>query len=388
MPETLVAWHSPEYQSSLDATREHATGMDEGIYGVHILRYVEYDREVDPFGVRATELLDEEKLRLADAIGDSALYAANRHALGQLKQDLADAGTVVAEGGAQSVAQSVRDLDAPMFESFLRVHIDNERRREAGFQEQALQFKHRYIEAFEEAITAGRLPSTIDIKVIAQRIDRMRVVGVDPLGNNGQASYDEHTHSLHVARAEWDWADPGMVQEEDGEPVSLFHIASHEASHGVGGKAVAEHEEGHEVIRSGVQGLPLDEEPLELDWLEEALTEKLNIRVSNKTDSGLRNDERAFLDRFLAGGRKPISENLALEAFLEDTRPGQAQESAWDRFRAEIAQAYDPGFLRRLDAYLSVAGDQHALMRAAGDYIEGAAGDDEFNTAAALGLQR
>ena len=369
---TLVAWHSSDYQTALTEVHQQ-NANDHDTYVSERLAQLGYYAQIDAFGEKAAEYVEAEKRHLSTLLAGESFDMAPEEAIKQIIKDLVDAGNSVEGDDMASAVNAINRLDMASFETFLTVHDHNENEREAGFQEQVGRFKEHFADAVTEAARAGRLPADVDPELIAQRINHMRVVGNDLLKGLDHGSYDESTHTIHIPRVGWEWAHPSFIKEEDGKYGSLFHVAAHEASHGIGGKTVAKTVDGYEVLRSGAADMRVDdgaEEPLNLSWLEEALAEKTYMRIFNQSQTGGRTEERAFVDILLAQGRMSVSEDLAITAFLED-HTHQGQETAWSRFAAALATAYDPTFLRRLDNYLSNGGDQYERLHAVTSYLQG-----------------
>jgi hypothetical protein len=253
----------------------------------------------------------------------------------------------------------------------MKAHIDKEQERETSFQGQAQRFKEKFVAIVQTAVNDGRLPTSINLASLADRIQRIRFQGQDLLqAQTSDGFYNPNTHSILMGRADWGWAESEPIIEPDGAPVSMFHVIMHEAMHAASTKSVALREGKYEIIRSGLAPYVHDEEGSlvfsKLAWLEEAGSEIAAMRALNTMQSSARIDERNLLRLLCAKGAQQISENLVLDALFEDDPYGSNSSST--RLEQAIDGAYEPNFLVKLSEIADV--DENYDTRWAIKYME------------------
>lgn len=91
-------------------------------------------------------------------------------------------------------------------------------------------------------------------------------------------------------------------------------------------------------------------------WLNEGVTESITVDLLHPHQRDIMyKDEQELLKLLLENGTQPISQDMLLRAFFEDydpSKPAGERLPAWKEFYHAVNQAYAPGFLTRLDAYI------------------------------------
>lgn len=149
------------------------------------------------------------------------------------------------------------------------------------------------------------------------------------------------------------------------------HVFTHEALHAISGRTILEksyflsdqENEENEIYSHGDimhqrVGLKMfDEERFfnSFHWLNEAVTEQLTLDLLNKNDSWAYKRERELLTLLRENGAATIPLDLFVKAYFENfdpSKPPGERIPEWKKLYRSINEAYAPGFLTKLDAFI------------------------------------
>ncbi|MBN8549712.1 MAG: hypothetical protein J0M12_10385 [Deltaproteobacteria bacterium] len=218
----------------------------------------------------------------------------------------------------------------------------------------------QFVERVESAVSAGRLPeSALRAKEIVAGL-QFRVVdglfwgtpGFRNAANFSQASAVVALHALNPSR-------------ED-----TRRAFNHELVHAISGRTEQFLVEDGEIFgRSGSRlglafsGLPLDagrSRGERFQWLNEAITESVNLELLGLTDSASYRTERAILKKL----EETVPRAAFLQAYFENMEVGSAGPQplpGWKELSAQLTSAYGTAFLVALDKCVDLQGPQLAL---------------------------
>lgn len=151
---------------------------------------------------------------------------------------------------------------------------------------------------------------------------------------------------------------------------SNYHVYAHEMMHALSGEtSMLEECSFRETtwvsirnIRKGVR-YKVDLSA-RFDWLNEAITETLTLKLAGDGQDYAYRGERTLYDLILS--KSGIDPSLFLDAYFENFDPsatGNERNPAWRKLYQAINQAFRPGFLLQLDKYISIHG-LHAAVKA------------------------
>lgn len=157
-------------------------------------------------------------------------------------------------------------------------------------------------------------------------------------------------------------------------------VLAHELIHAASGNVVIESTESDDYGIKEVQldstrvGLRFAKGPLRdiaskkslFRWLNEAVTEKINIEITNHEKKlQTYREERALFNLLCHNGKFLIDETLFYRAYFENYNPELRQSGTgvpqWKKLWSEINNAYCPGFLRKFDQYIKYHGIKKAV---------------------------
>ncbi len=275
----------------------------------------------------------------------------------------------------------VHDVKIPedVFEKIERAHVTAFMKNEERFQEDLPSHIEKARHAIENGIADGLIQC--DIKRIDTRLRETQFELIDPI----ESFFGENEARYGLLSNTWiDMAQE--IPEADKKRVFLHHLL-----HIVSGRtAIADKdnfdesnessmEVGH--LRSGLRfsrdrdesavhgSQTVPEKPEEIprfEWLNEAVTERLAMRL-RETSTGTHEKERQLFELLLTKGKQPVDEQIFFNAYFEDVNPADFERlRAWKKLAKEIADSYEPGFLVKIDNIVREKGRSKAIQ-----YLEG-----------------
>jgi len=181
---------------------------------------------------------------------------------------------------------------------------------------------------------------------LQRKADELKFSFVDPLVISLEevvGTYNPEEHHVRIA---------GNLKKGQ-----VDHVVTHEVLHGVSGQTILSSkglfEDEGEISYQRV-GLRINAKGNHFKWLNEGVTESLAMElVGDNLD--IYSSERELLNLLLTSGSTEISDILVHNAYFEDfdssKSPGE-RIPAWKAFYQAVNQAYAPGFLTMLDAYI------------------------------------
>ena len=219
-----------------------------------------------------------------------------------------------------------------------------------------------------EAIDRGEIPITK--KKVEMVLDRLHMTLADTMVmrlNDTYGSYDKDTLSIYL--------DANL---DDSELEETFH---HEILHALSGMTILSSDEWtNESLRVG---LAYRDDSL-FRWLNEAVTETLNIKVFGHEDGDFYKESRKLLDLL----SKDIDFKLFVDAYFEEYDPDAPKEerlAAWKKLKAAIDAKFgsSPNFLVKLNNFIENYSDvESGAASASKKYTELGGGFSEFLRAA------
>ncbi len=151
-------------------------------------------------------------------------------------------------------------------------------------------------------------------------------------------------------------------------------VFTHETLHLLAGRTAvgigpAYKEGGYDIDRVTYQriGLSFQNGEPRFHWLDEAVTQSLTVELLGvSTEEAVAyTKEQKLLDLLLSVGRQPINRGVLETAYFENFEvyadEGESAVPAWNKFRRAVNEAYDSGFLVRLDNFVKENGLDEAI---------------------------
>jgi hypothetical protein len=376
---TKIAWGSAVHERALRAKREQEPDFIQGshYFGSDFLYNVMRIREspvaeIDPdFKQWALEDIHDEFESAKDELllwfNDPDPEDKQIHFVAaRLLEEARETGLQTEEDdlikGAKKLVESLTDED---LERLLEYHVNRELERQGEFEAIVASMIRDFIDRTKEAVAAGRLPIDFDIERLKGRLFSLKISGIDPFSVYSTGAYDPETHSLKLIRVQSLSELLSIpISEGDEEAVSLEHVLYHEGFHADAGKLViySDEEQDIAITRSGLNYRTFEADiypPHEVkigisrfEWLDEAITETLAMKVRGTENPGGRVEECKLYDLLKTRGKQEIPEELFIDAYLENydpTQPPGQRDPAWKKLRRAINEAYDPAFIVELD---------------------------------------
>lgn len=242
-----------------------------------------------------------------------------------------------------------------LFEKILRNHRDQFLEKTSQF----LETKQKMREDFAVALakTVEQHGISLDKDTIEKRLESVKIMMVD--GMSGLIS--THTRGANYPSLRIVYIN-SMLRDED-----VRHTLYHELMHEVSGSTFEDIGADKQVSRLAVRKFGLyrfDQDNRmygreKYRWLNEAVTESLTYEL-------LQPDEPTYTTEVLLFGellKKSISPNILYDAYFENGKGtiNEQGKSKWQQFIDTIDFEYTPGFLDRLDEYVSERGLGAAL---------------------------
>jgi hypothetical protein len=288
-----------------------------------------------------------------------------------------------------SLVEQARDLMGNMhmrdFESFLRFHVSAEKERFKKFKERFKDYETIFANKLVKAKLAGKLPESFDIERAKSRLGQSELLALDIFNFYGSPGvHYPHSHTIALTNTEdiEDALRDNFFSEEEAEFI-LGHEAVHLTS-GIG--VVQEADREAEYLSFPVPNYPImvknglrfafgrsatyskRQYPynFRFNWLNEAVTETDNIKISEIKESKTREQEIQIYKLLREKGAIELPEYLFEEAYYEDfdpTAPAGQRLPKWNLLRRSINEAYDRQFIIEIDDFIA-ANRREGLTRA------------------------
>lgn len=150
---------------------------------------------------------------------------------------------------------------------------------------------------------------------------------------------------------------PGGYQEPDG----FGDIVTHEIMHALSRNSEIM-QDGKLIPRwSGLRTYTGEDRPVQFTWLNEAITERLNL-LARQEARGSYGAYRKLYAALKVCGSQEIPESIFLDAYFTDRDPSDPEsENARRELSQAISRAYNSGFLNRLDVFVREKGIDAAI---------------------------
>jgi hypothetical protein len=221
------------------------------------------------------------------------------------------------------------------------------------------------------------LGEDVDFSVIEKKLDSTEVSICDPLSVEVDEEWGHYRGNSRKIFLSYE-----VLLDKD----ILVTVLTHELLHAVSGNLVIKSElvdysddetsddESYnktfsdvEVMRVGLAG-PFFSGRRVFAWLNEAVTESINIEINNHEEKlKTYKEERTLFDLLCMKGSKPIDKRVVYGVYFEDYDLKSLEEKGtgvpkWKEFWQEINEAYCSGFLRKLDSYIKQFGIKEAVL--------------------------
>lgn len=248
------------------------------------------------------------------------------------------------------IAKHLDDLPPELFRQMLDSNVSSWRKQQDLLQEKLPEFRKIFSDKIKEKIRAGRIP--LDPEKIESDVEGVPVFAGDPalyspLSDRG-GDYNTRSHSAVISIVDF------MAEKSNEDNVSeyIFRIYSHELLHALSGQTIATSDLAA-VSASWRLGLSIGHR---FNWLNEAITEKLNIEIVD-SDEGVYMAERQLFDTLLL--KSGIADQDFVDVYFENLDPskkGDDRIPAYKKLIRQINEKFGAGFLNRLDDYVAVHG--------------------------------
>jgi len=257
--------------------------------------------------------------------------------------------------------ENINNIPLDLYQRILEVHVAAYYEKDKVLQEKIPAMKSR----FEDRIKKYIDPDVADLGKIKKKLSSVKIVSGDYLlysdftKGDGDYNPDDDTAVIPTGEialiASGKRIDTGDYQE---------YVYTHEMFHAVSGLAVLGGKEESETIkdlrlqRSGLltQG--------RFRWLNEALTERLAIKILGLGDSNAYGEERDLLQIMIDRG---VPEELFTKAYFEDQKPGKGAPSLKRLIKA-INEKCGPKFLQETDEAIDIYGIEDVIEEVKDDF--------------------
>lgn len=265
------------------------------------------------------------------------------------------------QGNPDFVLLDVDQMPDDVFQDMLIRHVNVFRGTLGEFQGALPDFQDRFQRRFTQKIIARGF---IDNETSQRRMAEINVVLGDALRDDLTAdrggNFDSETDTVMIAQQ--DFKDLGE------------HIYTHEILHALSGRTL--------VLRTDTPLEYMELEYMEFEtqrigfhfknvkqgrfrWLNEAITEELTISLTGDKEERIYKQERNLYKLLRKKGKLDIPEELFLAAYFENydpSLPPGERIPQWKKLYGAINEAYEPGFLVRLDKMIQKGGIEVALL--------------------------
>lgn len=244
------------------------------------------------------------------------------------------------------MVEGITKIPLDLYKRILEVHIEEYQEKEKNLQEKIPAMQARFIERLKKS-----MPS-LDMEKIEKKIAGIKVVAGDFLLYSdftlADGDYNPDSQTAVLPSGEITIVRQGNRNFEDYQE----YVYTHEMLHGVSGLAVLGSKTKEEkAFETQLQRLGL----LVMGrfrWLNEAITERLSLKLTARQDSISYEDERFILQSMIDGG---VPEELFFEAYFQDQKSDKGSE-AMNRLIKTINKELGPRYLQNLDEAIDVYG--------------------------------
>lgn len=142
---------------------------------------------------------------------------------------------------------------------------------------------------------------------------------------------------------------------------NLHSILIHEIMHALSRNAAIMKDGEISSRWTGLRVYADEDHPVQFTWLNEAITERLNLLARQEAVGGYGAYRKLYAALKVAGAEE-IPESIFLNAYFTDRDPSDpASEDARRELSQAISRAYSPGFLNRLDVFVREKGIDAAI---------------------------
>lgn len=262
----------------------------------------------------------------------------------------------IAAKGRTDLAYEIDNIPDDVFQYILTNHVGRFRETLGEFQTAIPFFQDSFQRRFAQKIIARGF---IDNETVQRRMAGTIVVLGDALRDDLTADrggyFDSETDTVMIAQQDF---------ENLGE-----HLYTHEMLHALSGRTL--------VLRTDAPLAYMEFEAQRIGfrfqnvkqgrfrWLNEAITEELAIGLTGDKEDRIYKQERNLYKLLRTKGKMVIPEELFLAAYFENydpSLPPGERIPQWKKLYSAINEAYEPGFLVRLDKMIQKGGIETALL--------------------------
>lgn len=252
-------------------------------------------------------------------------------------------------------------LPGELFEKVLFAYCRFVHEQEQSILAKVEKWKTEFIDRVEAQVKEGRLPESA--LRARETLDTVSVRIVDGLfwGQAGFRNLAQHAQTSRVISMH------ALNRDQDQQERAF----SHELVHAISGRTEQMLIDQGEISGRRGSRLGLDLHGFSPDagrssgsrfgWLNEAVTESVNLQLLGHADSSSYRAERAILSKL----EERIPRMAFLEAYFEHYEPSAPPETrlqGWKQLSAAFAREYEPGFLTMLDKCVDLTNPARALQ--------------------------
>lgn len=264
---------------------------------------------------------------------------------------------------ASPILENINNIPLDLYQGILEVHARTYYEKDKALQEKIPAMRQR----FEERIKKHIDPGVVDFEKIKEKLSDVKVVSGDYLLYSDFTVADGD-HSIQDNTAVIPTGEIALVETDRKMNFDEYqkYVYTHEMFHAVSGVAVLGGKESPETIkellfqRTGLltQG--------KFRWLNEALTERLTLKVLGLDDSSSYELERELLQMMIDRG---VPEELFTQAYFEDQKPGNGAPSLKKLIKV-INKECGVRFLQDTDEAIDIYGIEDVIEEVKNDFGE------------------